>query len=46
MRLRMRAVKKKHYSQRVPIVGYKFGPLAVSCSTLLVLRQFRVGAGR
>jgi len=46
MCLRMRAVKKKHYSQRVPIVGYKFESLDVSCSTLLVLRQFRIGAGR
>jgi len=46
MCLRMRAIKKKHYSQRVPIVGYKFGSLAASFSTLLVLRQFRVGTGR
>jgi len=30
MCLRMRAVKKKHYSQRVPIVGYKFESLDVS----------------
>jgi len=46
MCLRMRAIKQNHYSQRVPIAGYKFGSLAACCSTLLVLCQFRVGAGR
>jgi len=40
------AIKRKHYSDRVPIVGavgYDIGSSAASGSTLLVLRQFRVG---
>ena len=35
------AIKTEHYS----ILGYNIGSLAASGSTVLVLRQFCVGAG-